>query len=337
MKKNINIFYSWQSDLDRNTNEDAIRNEIKKAIPIIEEELVEFNISLDEATRNIEGSPEIPVTILKKINNSDIFICDLTTINSSTIEHRKTPNPNVIFELGYAVSMLGWERIIMVFNQKYGSFENELPFDFEKRRVLGFNINDRTDKNGKGNLRVKIKTNIELILKNDPTKPSERYVKSPNEIRKEKDISNLSELLSSIHFPTFDNFIHYLPNRILDKIFYFYYGAYEIVNSSSFHIYDPDLSSKIFDFIKYWGMTLNHSSIFKTDSSGNHLLYAPFDTFQNRRDEEEFHIMLDEIRILKNNFDIFVKYVRENYLEIDIETLSKKAGERFNDYHKEDK
>lgn len=337
MKKNINIFYSWQSDLDRDTNENAIRIEIKKAIPIVEEQLGEFNLSIDEATRNISGSPEIPLEILKKINNCDIFICDLTTINFSSDNDRKVPNPNVVFELGYAVSILGWERIIMLFNQKYGDFKSELPFDFEKRRVLGYNIDDKTDASGKGNLRNKIKDNLELILTYAPQKPFEKIVKTPNEFRREKDVENLRELLSNIHFPTFDSFLHYLPNRIIDKIFFFYYGVQEIVESSSFHIYDQDLNGKIFDFVSTWEKTLNHSSIFITDSSGNHLLYVPFDTFQNRKDEEEFGILVDETLALKKNFEILIKNIRENYLEIDVDYLSKIAGERYKDYHEEKK
>jgi hypothetical protein len=68
-----------------------------------------LKIILDEATRGESGSPNIPMTILEKIKVSDAFICDITTINSNAPEElRRTPNPNVLFELGFAVAHLGW-------------------------------------------------------------------------------------------------------------------------------------------------------------------------------------------------------------------------------------
>ena len=50
-----------------------------------------------------------------------------------------TPNPNVLIELGYAIHLLGWERIICVNNVKYG--KNELlPFDLRSHRISTFEI-----------------------------------------------------------------------------------------------------------------------------------------------------------------------------------------------------
>lgn len=164
------VFYSWQSDLPRETNRRSIENCIDEAIIKIKQEDDTIKINLDEAIRNESGSPHIPSTIFRKISECDIFVCDVTTINNSESCERKTPNPNVLIELGYAISVLGWERIIMVFNKKFGNFETELPFDLEKRRVTSFAINDKNDSNGKGNLTAVLQEAIKAILEKNPPK-----------------------------------------------------------------------------------------------------------------------------------------------------------------------
>jgi len=62
----LTIFYSWQSDLPRDTNHGAIENCIKRAIINIEDVNDSFKLKLDEATRGESGSPEIPATISEK-------------------------------------------------------------------------------------------------------------------------------------------------------------------------------------------------------------------------------------------------------------------------------
>lgn len=79
------------------------------------------------------GSPNISKSIFDKIFVSDIFVCDVTTINGNApSELRRTPNPNVLIELGYAAATLGWERILMVHHKHYGQFPSDLPFDIDR-------------------------------------------------------------------------------------------------------------------------------------------------------------------------------------------------------------
>lgn len=40
----------------------------------------------------------------------------------------KTPNPNVMIELGYAIKSLGWDRIILLYDKDFGEIE-EIPFE----------------------------------------------------------------------------------------------------------------------------------------------------------------------------------------------------------------
>lgn len=147
----LKIFYSWQSDLPKNQNLNFIETSINDALKKLrQKETISLNIKLDKATRNLAGSPDIAESIFTKIGNSNIFIADISIINKDYDKLRKTPNPNVLIELGYAARSLGWEKIICVYNKDFGNY-NDLPFDLRNRRIL-----DYTSKNGENELSRKI-------------------------------------------------------------------------------------------------------------------------------------------------------------------------------------
>lgn len=129
------VFYSWQSSIGGRANREYIRDKINKAFSAINTEL-----ELLEDSRGSVGAPDIPDAILTKIAKSDLFICDVTPVCTMSLEdgkQRAIPNPNVMFELGFAVRCLGWERIVCVCNEEYGSIEH-LPFDISKHRIIGY-------------------------------------------------------------------------------------------------------------------------------------------------------------------------------------------------------
>ena len=97
------IFYSWQSDLESKFYRSFIQNSIESVIKKINNNF-DLNIQLDESTRDVPGSPDITNTILSKIEKSSIFICDISSILKSN--NKEIPNPNVLFELGYAIRRL---------------------------------------------------------------------------------------------------------------------------------------------------------------------------------------------------------------------------------------
>lgn len=73
---------------------------------------------------------------------SDIFVADVTIINGDYLG-RKTPNPNVLIELGYAIKSLDWNRIILLYNEDYGSIE-EIPFDINHQRMTKYSLMGET-------------------------------------------------------------------------------------------------------------------------------------------------------------------------------------------------
>ena len=119
------IFYSWQSDLPNKTNRGFIEEALEKAVKSIRSDnTIEVELVIDRDTKDIPGSPDISKTILEKIERAKIVVGDVSIINQGA--KRPTPNPNVVYELGYARRALREDHIIMVMNTGYGA-QPDLP------------------------------------------------------------------------------------------------------------------------------------------------------------------------------------------------------------------
>jgi len=129
-KKSFVIFWSWQSDNSKE-NKNFISNCIEIAVKQLGKENSSVILEIDRDTKGIAGMPPIADTILSKIVSADIFIFDATLTYG---EPRPAPNPNVLFELGYALAILGSERVIGVMNTANGLEAKRLPFDLVHRR-----------------------------------------------------------------------------------------------------------------------------------------------------------------------------------------------------------
>lgn len=134
-KENLRVFYSWQSDAQNSTNRTFIEDALKIAIKNLNQK-ENLNLFLDQDTRGLPGSPDVIRGILEKIDDSLVFIGDVSIVCKSNT--KAFPNPNVLFEVGYAIKSLGDEKIVMVFNTASG-MTNELPFDLGLKRQIKYN------------------------------------------------------------------------------------------------------------------------------------------------------------------------------------------------------
>lgn len=134
----LKVFYSWQSDLPNKSNRQFILDCLQKAMETIHKDnLLISDWFIESDSRGETGTPELASTIFSKIDLCDIFIADVSIINKESV-HRKVCNPNVLIELGYASSKLGWEKILCVYNLSFGKIE-DLPFDIRHRKPLTYN------------------------------------------------------------------------------------------------------------------------------------------------------------------------------------------------------
>jgi hypothetical protein len=124
------IFWSWQSDSPSATNRTFVFDCLKRAARALKADDSAI-IEVDRDSQGVGGSPTLADVILTKIEASDVFVWDATIVSDGA---RPAPNPNVLFEAGYAYAALGGGRIIGVFNDANGRRPDELPFDLRHRR-----------------------------------------------------------------------------------------------------------------------------------------------------------------------------------------------------------
>lgn len=159
------IFYSWQLDLPGNKTKNFIRECIDEAIDLAQESEA-FEAERDEATTGTIGSPNIVTTLFSKIDNCDLFIPDLSLCFTEDRQNeKKSPNPNVLLELGYAVKTLGWDRVICLCNTDYG---DKYPFNIAHNRITDFSLEGKSKKEVKSDIAKIIFINIRNLRKQLP-------------------------------------------------------------------------------------------------------------------------------------------------------------------------
>jgi hypothetical protein len=78
------IFYSWQSDLPRDTTRDLIREALQEALArLASNTAILQSPRIDSDTLNRPGTPAITETIFHKIRQSAVFVADVTLIGKT--------------------------------------------------------------------------------------------------------------------------------------------------------------------------------------------------------------------------------------------------------------
>lgn len=176
------VFYSWQSDSPANINRYLIRDCLTQALKNLNRnEDMDEAVRLDHDTAGIPGTPDIANTIFNKIRETGVFVADLT-LSSQAATGKKSPNPNVLIELGYAFSAIKDSRVISVMNTALGN-PSDLPFDLSHKRwpiQYSLSESDAEDKakvaDTKMTLAGQLNSAIRLVLEatlNTPRAPSE--------------------------------------------------------------------------------------------------------------------------------------------------------------------
>lgn len=141
----LTVFYSWQSDLDARVTRQLIRESLNAALTLVNAQLgVDDAARLDQDTQGVPGMPDIVTTILAKIDGCAVFVPDLSLVAVAPNGSR-SPNPNVLLELGYALRAKSDRQIVPVMNESFGA-ASELPFDLARRRwPLRFSLAEGAD------------------------------------------------------------------------------------------------------------------------------------------------------------------------------------------------
>ena len=202
------IFYSWQADAPARSNRNLIREAILSAIS--DPSLVVDSPRFESGMEQTAGTPEVATIMFEKILACSIFVGDVTLVGSIKTDVggeeqvKKTPNPNVSLEMGFAAATIGWDRIICVMNEAacFGTRE-EQAFDVRNRRYpINYTLDPEQAKNENvwqkalHDLSQWMKIGIETVEQNE--------LRKVQDVRKKLDIRCL-DLLAELG-PGFDSF-----------------------------------------------------------------------------------------------------------------------------------
>jgi hypothetical protein len=214
------VFYSWQSDLPNSSNRGFLQNILDAVAKKMVDPEGHSLIVVDRDTQGMSGSPDISQAILAKIDKATVFVADVSIVQRGVpaklsgeqqpqSEIRATPNPNVMFELGYALKTMGWDRVVLIFNEAYGKV-NELPFDIAKKRLLTYSFDSAQEKKeSKSDLIKKMQEAIEATIRDAKVTPTAEL---------KLDVLAALESKLNANSPAATASIHDLWNEVLEQM-----------------------------------------------------------------------------------------------------------------------
>jgi len=129
------LFLAWQSQ-ESNISRFVKNHLIKSKKYLLETKQLDLDI-IFAPTQDESGSPDIIEKIWSQIADSDVFIGDISHI--ALLETgSQVSNPNVMYEAGIAVALLGEARTILLASK--ASDIDKLAFDINHKRISTFDI-----------------------------------------------------------------------------------------------------------------------------------------------------------------------------------------------------
>jgi hypothetical protein len=326
--RKVVVFYSWQSDSPKKTNLNAIRDSLKKAAKAIAVSHPDITVVPDEATRDTSGSPNIALKILEKIEAADVFLADLTTITPRRAK-RPCPNPNVNYELGYAVGELGWGRVILLFNEAHGKFPGDLPFDILQQRASPYKLTESDPNSARKPLADQLETAILAVIAKNPKRPAELRGLSPEKIRHDQDVANMTWLMSGLHLPTLDTLISELPHKLTDRALWFWEVFSGVASNSLFNLHDPVLNASVDKLFFAWRTALSHDQEYVSNWGKVHIFHNPMDLPLPRKRQQVWDEIDAARKEMRQGIDEILARLRESYIEIDIHKTNDEAWKSY--------
>lgn len=177
----LTVFYSWQSDRPSKVCRDFIARALDEAVARLAVRRG-FEITVDSDTRGVPGTPPVNQTILDKIEACDVFLADMTFV-AATDGGKRTPNPNVMAEYGYALKDKGTKRIILAMNTAFGP-ATELPFDLHHlRHPAAYAVDDTLADGARRDARSRFSAQLELALEVVADDIAASQPKSPSDLK----------------------------------------------------------------------------------------------------------------------------------------------------------
>lgn len=238
---------------------------------------------------------------------------DLITKNNNTYYQ---PRPNVIFELGWFISKLGRNNVLLIVKEKTEIFSD-----------LQGVLNEMVFKNSITEIYYKLEQ--ELAAQELVTASEGADLNNIATIKREKDINNIRKCMSYINIEKFDLFLLQAPKFVLKDIFIFHAAFTDVFESNNTYFHDKRLKKHFRDFYRLWDLCLNYGHFYNTGNNDYYSFDIPGDLFKDEVSEKCFNMLTRSNIRLSESFKELLNYIRECYPEIDLNQLSQNALSSF--------
>jgi hypothetical protein len=240
----------------------------------------------------------------------------------------------VIFELGYAVATLGWDRIVLLFNGAVGEFPGDLPFDLAGNRASRYDLalGDPTAQRDKLDKLVEVA--VRAVVDKNPKRPAELKGLSRERIEHDRDVENMRWLMETLHLPTLEQHINDLPKQVTDRAMWFHEHYRGVASNPLFNVYDAVLNGAVERLLRAWDAAMAHGTQYTATSQGRYVFVSLGDA-QLSQDRQ---VAWDAIEAAREEMaaaaSTILERVRSAYLEIDIQQTNQRAWGEYVDFHR---
>lgn len=167
---------------------------------------------------------------------------------------------------------------------------------------------------------------VEGVAKYDFASPLTPDQMNSGKLKRERDIENLNKFFSNIHVPTLYEYTARAPHLRPLQVILFSDAFNELLTDPLFHFYAHTLRDYIQNLNRLLNQSLAHSEHYHPNRNNTLFIFSnpgdmPLDS-QQQRDWDSIASTADELRGM---LDEFLGYVRENYVEINLDELSTAA------------
>jgi hypothetical protein len=163
-----------------------------------------------------------------------------------------------------------------------------------------------------------------------PTPKTKASNLSPPEIKRERDLKQLQEVLRWISLGAMDRFLYWLGYNgwLTNEGHFLWERLGRLLENSRFYLSDAELRTRLITFMKAWGKCFTHHMHMDQHRNGTVSIFnvSDFADPKYARDQNQrAKFNGEQAAPLKASFDAFLDYVREHYLEVDLETAGQQG------------
>ncbi len=214
----------------------------------------------------------------------------------------------------------------------------ELPFDFDRHRISQFSV--RTDYNNKSDMKLLTQLLVDalkLIVAENPKRPRELENRPEGEIKRERDLRNIRWFMRNMNTSALDAHVERIPDYLDVEAVHISDGLSEVVASSEFRLFDTELEAIMRDLQLHLHQTVSYDRFYRETASWMRLVFGgtSYDNETRQEEEKAYEAIATARDLLKEDIRKLVSFVRQNYLEIDINATNRLSRTEFVEMHRE--